>query len=377
MAWVVMFIVGVSASALILGNQQFSSLTPVWIGVLLLAGLFPALVKDRLVSGVGTAVSCLLLGILRYASAGTAGEMVLFPQIRDGLISAVSMALIEPHASFVNGLLVGVGKLPPELKAAFVATGTVHVMALSGWNLNVIKEYLGSGLKALPLSKPARLGILALFVVAFTLLTGAPLSLVRATVMVLATILAMAVGRQSSAGRAVFLAAALILLASPRSILSLSFLLSASATIGLVYLSPHLAPLFGFLPERWGIRANATATVAATFATLPIMLVSFGRLSLLALPANVLLLPFIPVTMFFGFLAGLGAIVFQPLGQTLGRLAWVFTNYDLSLVKLFSRIPGASVGGMYFNLAAGLVMSASLVGVAIYVNRKPTDEIPY
>jgi len=115
------------------------------------------------------------------------------------------------------------------------------------------------------------------------------------------------------------------------------------------------------------------ATTAATFATMPIMLFAFGRLSFVALPTNILLLPFIPVTMLAGFIMTLASLVFVPAGRLFGLVTQIFTTYDLSLVKLMSRVPLASMNGFYAGLAVSLAMACGLIGVAVYIKIKEND----
>ena len=69
---------------------------------------------------------------------------------------------------------------------------------------------------------------------------------------------------------------------------------------------------------------------------LPVVLYNFGSFSLLSLPANVLILPAVPLTMFFGFLAGVFGLIWSRLGQIIGLIAWLFAEYEILIVKLFN-----------------------------------------
>ena len=89
-----------------------------------------------------------------------------------------------------------------------------------------------------------------------------------------------------------------------------------------------LVGIFSFVPKKWNLRETAAATTAATFATLPIMLFAFGRLSFVALPTNILLLPFIGATMFFGFFTALASLIFVPAGRiSLSGISYAFDNF--------------------------------------------------
>jgi len=116
-------------------------------------------------------------------------------------------------------------------------------------------------------------------------------------------------------------------------VFDLGFELSFAATLGLIYLSPILQRWFTPLEkEPFEIRqvAKSTpkiilalkeiliATLSAQIAVLPLLVINFGQLSLIAPLANLLILPLIPLTMFWGFLAGLAGIFWLSIGKILG-----------------------------------------------------------
>jgi competence protein ComEC len=131
-------------------------------------------------------------------------------------------------------------------------------------------------------------------------------------------------------------------------------MLSFAATAGLVL---YTGPL-----ERWFERALARVTsverarkivgliseafivtLAAQITTMPIILHYFGRLSLVTLLTNFLILPVQSMVMIAGGIAVLLGLVFLPLGQVAGWVAWVFLTYTIGAVRLTARVPSASV----------------------------------
>ena len=53
----------------------------------------------------------------------------------------------SPHASFVNGILLGdTADMPKELDEAFVASGVSHLTALSGYNITIIAVFVAFAL---------------------------------------------------------------------------------------------------------------------------------------------------------------------------------------------------------------------------------------
>jgi ComEC/Rec2-related protein len=374
--WVGSFLVGI-ASLTVFAPQAYADWAhPAMLGSFLLVLAISIFIKNKTIRSMIMAGLFLLIGVTRYLS--TPGDAVDFLKFlpalaaaKSWLVSAVNLLLPEPHAGFLNGLLVGGGAGSSALKAAFVATGTAHVMALSGWNISLINKWLGRAFLFFRFRKKACWIMTTACVIVFVVTTGAGASLVRAAVMSVVAAIATASGRRAAGGRAVLYAATLMLFVSPRIIITdIGFLLSLSATLGLVYLSPFFEPFANHLPKRFDLRGTAAATIGATLATLPVTLVAFGQTSLVALPTNLFLLPFVAPTMLVGFL---GAVVSSLIPSLLGfcsTVTMLFTNYDISVVKLFARVPGASVTGLSFNMLSAALMVA---GMALMVVRHHDD----
>jgi len=294
----------------------------------------------------------------------------LIPRARDELHRRIRTALPEPHAGLVVSLTLGVPLRFSEIRDSFIATGTVHVMALSGWNVTVIAFALERVLRFARIRRGPRLVVTAAGIVAFVGMVGASPSLVRATFMGLAALIGHATGRPNAAARALLFSAAIMLALDPWIIRDdIGFLLSFAATAGILYLTPLLMPLFRPLPEAFALRENAANTTAASLATLPIVLAVFGTASVVALPANLTLLPFIPLTIGAGVAAALGAEL-PVLGAALGAVAHSLAAYDLSAVRLFARLPGAGISGFTLSAPLAFLMGAGIVATVIMHRRR-------
>ncbi len=371
LVWVGSFIAGIVAVTVFAPASYAAWAQPAMFGCFLFALASGFILKDKNTRMLTVAACLIFAGVARYLSSR--GDVVdllkYFPALaatKAWLIAAVGRMLPEPHAGFLDGLLVGGGAGSPALKAAFVATGTAHVMALSGWNISSIGKWVNSIFMFFRLQKMTRLVATTVAVIAFVIMTGVGASLVRAAVMAVFANVAFASGRPSAQGRAVSYAAALMLLVSPRVMATdVGFLLSVAGCLGMVYLSPFFAPFVKFLPDRYDLRGTVAGTLAATLATLPVALAAFGQFSLVALPTNVLLLPFVAPTMLVGFLGAIVSSIISPLTAFCGAITLFFTNYDISVVKLFARVPGASIAGVSFNLTAAALMTAGMVWMTL------------
>ena len=142
------------------------------------------------------------------------------------------------------------------------------------------------------------------------------------------------IGRLSQVGRILILTAFLMLLVNPRLLFfDAGFQLSFAATLGLVYISPLLEDYFKKIPKLFGIRDALLTTFSAIIATTPLILFLFGRFSLVAPLANLLILPIIPLTMAVGFGSLIISAIYLPLGQWAGFLVWLPLTYIIRIVE--------------------------------------------
>ena len=180
-------------------------------------------------------------------------------------------------------------------------------------------------------------------------MTGAEASVVRAAVMGGIILLAKQIGRVHSIRNAIAAAAFIMILYNPKILrFDLGFQLSFMALLGIVYLSPAIRKFLkmkeedGFL--NW--RENFLTTTSAQLAVLPLILINFDNFSLLSLPANILILEAIPLTMILGFILGIIGFIALPLAIIFSWFVNLFLIYELGIIDVFSKIsiPIAEIG---------------------------------
>jgi competence protein ComEC len=278
----------------------------------------------------------LLAGLyrLRHASAHTLNQ--LFPQ---------------PEGALLAGILLGLeNDIPPALEDAFRATGTAHIVAISGFNMTLLAGlFIGFFSRITRLGWAALLAGLALMF--YTLLVGGSAGVVRAAVMACLGLLGHLLGRRQSGTTSLSFTAALMTLINPQLPWDVSFQLSFMATLGLVlYADPLQQGLIRLLERRLSDNAARRVagpigeyvlfTLAAQITTLPVTTYHFQHLSLSTLLANPLILPVQPLVMILGGLALLGGLVWLPLGQALALPALLPVTYTIRVVEWLGQLPG-------------------------------------
>ncbi len=292
-------------------------------------------------------------------------------RLRATLTGVVERALPTERGALMNGLLFGdTSGFTREFRDAMAASGTTHLTALSGYNIAILIGNV-SGLCAwLLLSRRARFAVTTLFLFLFVLMVGAEASVVRAAIMGSLLMLAGEAGRTYHVRNAMTFAALGMLLLDPTLLVwSAGFLLSFLSLIGIVYLRPALAELFRMDTSReamglFGWRDNLLTTLAAQLMVLPVIMHYFGEFSLTALAANVLVLEFVPFTMFLGFaLVGLG-LVLPMIATLVATAAEIPLAYMDAVIRFFAdvRIPLATGSGWGTTIVIYAALFALMVG---------------
>jgi len=309
--------------------------------------------------------------------------------LRRDLSSALAGALSEPQASLAQGILLGErSALPQDLKDDLNATSTSHIIALSGYNVTLLAG-LVIGAFAWLIGR-RRAAILALAAIAgYTLLTGASPSLVRAAIMGALYLTATLLGRPNSGLVSLLMAAAVMAGLQPAVVQDVSFQLSFAATAGLIVLVPLMRERIDraservtWLPEppRRGLASAlyeiAVVTAAASVATLPLIALHFQRISLVSLPANLLVLPAFPFILLSSTFVAVAGLASSTLAHVAGYCAWLGLSYMIATVRLLAEMPFASLEVRRFDMemcAASYVVLAALYW--LLSRRRPGEEV--
>jgi competence protein ComEC len=284
------------------------------------------------------------------ARAGVAGGVLA---LRQALLHGLNRVIPEPQAALGAGILLGVrSAIAPEINEAFERAGLTHVVAISGWNIAIVAAVVGAAGRPLERRAGRVAGglLVAATVAGYVVLTGATPSVVRAALMAGAILVARLGGSPAHAASALGFAALLMLVAAPSVLWDIGFQLSLLATAGLVWFG---APVERRL-ARWPglIREPVALTLAAQITTLPVILVNFERLSLVAPIANVLVVPLVPLAMLFSALAaavGVGSdfapipIVTDVARWLAGGAAWLTLTTMVALGTAAASVPWAAV----------------------------------
>jgi len=262
-------------------------------------------------------------------------------KIKNYFCSTINKTLPEPHAALMLGILLGAKtSLPEWLLKIFQIIGITHIIAISGYNITILAKVADKTLGKIG-RRYIFWGVVAM-ILSFVVMTGASASVVRAGVMGALLVYAGFIGRKSNITNALVFAGTIMILLNPLILKNdIGFQLSFLATLGLVYISPIFEKWLIKIPEFF--RVLLSATLSAQVLTLPILISSFGLVSLISPVSNTIILPFIPVSMFLGFASGLAGMIWLPLGKLIGFFSYIILETIIKLSQLLASIPYASV----------------------------------
>ncbi len=201
-------------------------------------------------------------------------------------------------------------------------------------------------------------------IILYTLLVGADAAVPRAALMGILFVIAIGLGRQSTAIISLFVAAMIMLLLNPLTLWDVGFQLSAMATLGLILFSQ---PLQRAWDARIGKRIPKVAnnllaeallvTLAAQITTMPLVVYYFGRLSIISFLANFLIIPVQPPIMIAGGLAIFAGFVFLPLAKLIALIPYASLWWTVFVVEKMAAVPWGSVEVSTFGrMLAGLLI---------------------
>lgn len=257
-------------------------------------------------------------------------------QFKDFLLERLDGLFPEPTSSLAAGLLLGSrGGIPRDIIEDFKKTGLTHILAISGYNIVILIAFASTVFSIFPRKISFTLSLMT--IVVFVILVGAGASVVRAAIMGSISQIAHIFGRRSAGLRALFITGYAMALASPFIVFfDIGFQLSFAATAGILMFTAPLKRYFSFFPNFCGLRDALVITWAAQIFTTPLLILYFKGFSAVALFANVIILPFIPLLMLGSFLS----LIF---GKLIAAPTWLLFEIVLKITHVLAELPFAFI----------------------------------
>ncbi len=287
--------------------------------------------------------------------------------VRTDFAASAERALPPDAAGLLPALVVGdISALPGPVRDDFEIAGLQHLTVVSGANFTILLSVVLFVVRVLTLGPRGAVTVAAAALLMFVVVARPDPSVLRAGAMGAITLLAVLTGRRKQALPALCAAIIALLALWPGLAVNAGFALSVIATGGLILLAPSWGD---WLRARgwWRVPAEIVAVSAGAFVvTTPIVIALTGRLSLIAVLANVLVAPVIAPITVVGAGGAVLASVWSPLAELVLRCATPPLWWLLWVARHAAALPGASIavpGGVAGGLIAGAVVAGVIAGM--------------
>ncbi|MEU2038048.1 ComEC/Rec2 family competence protein [Nocardia niwae] len=287
--------------------------------------------------------------------------------VRADFAASALRALPSDSAGLLPALVVGdTSALSEQVREDFEIAGLQHLTVVSGANFTILLAVVLFVVRLLTFGPRAAAAAAAAALLMFVVVARPDPSVLRAGAMGAITLLAVLTGRRKQALPALCAAIIALLALWPALAVNAGFALSVVATGGLILLAPSWAD---WLRARgwWRVAAETVAVSAGAFVvTTPLVIALTGRLSLVAVLANVLVAPVIAPVTVAGAAGAVLASLWSPLADLVLRCAVPPLWWLLWVARHAAALPGASVtvpGGAVGGMIASVVVAVAVAGL--------------
>lgn len=253
--------------------------------------------------------------------------------------------------------------------------GVIHVTAISGLHVMIASVFFMMLCRLLRLS-PRLSGLLSIVVIwGFVALTDFHYSTVRAGIMVTLPAIGAIVGRPADSVNSLFFAALIIVFQNPFAVTDTGFLMTFLATLGIILLQSKLQHtlITGLLVQNKMLKQllkMLALTFSANLFILPVMVLVFKGVSIIAPVANMIATPITPLILLFSFIMLVLGFFPQlsPFTSAIAELNTLSVEILLKSSEYFSKFPNALFGLNFPYVRIWLITSICAAGVTAVLN---------
>jgi len=294
---------------------------------------------------------------LKYARAEGPGGFSLawhVAYVKEIIAESYYRNFSRENAAFMSALLIGDRQnLPDDLMDDLSASGTVHVISISGLHLALIASFGYFALRLMRIPFKMQRGLLIIGIVFYALMVGPSAPVTRSAIMIALFLMAQLLNRRSDTLNILALSALVVALLNPMDVMTIGYQLSFLAVFFIITLTGPIGFFLRSLPQRmryrfsgvrreigfpqyqriqelvlansswprrgaawvWqGTTLTAASSVAATLGTFPIVMFNFGKFSVWTWAANLAIVPLVEIWLLVGFVLLIASLVQAAFG---------------------------------------------------------------
>lgn len=301
-------------------------------------------------------------------------------KFREELISRVKLLLGNEESSVAIGMFLGYKfDISSEVRTSFNRVGISHLLAVSGYHMAVIVNFMFVLLGFLKIPKKLSNILIMFIAILFMALTGFSSSIMRAGIMYIIYLFGKIISRKTDSLNSLGLATFLICIVNPFSAGDVGLLLSVSATLGIIVLSPIISSWFRNKTSNvvfgkkylYLITDILAVTLSANLFTMPITMLTFKYLYIISPLANILIV--------FAFSAMMFCLIIAIILSYLGFLsvmaipfsvaATLLIKYMISCAGFLASLPYAYLSASYKFLLIWLACTMILLAISLFLRK--------
>lgn len=258
--------------------------------------------------------------------------------LRDKIINVHSKYLKSPNLEILGGIVFGDDAIaPPDyIKASFINSGLLHILAASGMNVAFIYGFWVFFMRRI--RAPFKITVLSgmVLVIFYTMMTGMGASVLRAALMLLLILAGKLIDRDAHTISLLSFVATILLIYNPAYINDVGFQLSFIVTFGLLTTANIIFDKYKDSKIPDFLIGAILIPVVAQIWVAPIQMFYFNTFSTYSIFANILSMPFLSVISFGGFVSSIIAM-FAPFTDKICMLFDLILNYVLNILVFISN----------------------------------------
>jgi len=257
---------------------------------------------------------------------------------RKNIMSFFDRTLCGDESKFLGSLVLGESNILPEsLNDAFIKTGTLHIIAASGFNVSILIAFCFFIGNIFGPKKTAVCVFSIFLIIIYTALCNFSPSIVRAAVMGVFVMTGTLFDREKDSFHLFILSAFLMLLFKPLWLFSTGFQLSFISCLGIMAITPLLIKKLSFLPKY--LNGLISTSLGAQIFLFPVLIYYFGKISSVFLISNILLVPIVEFLMplsLIHIILGYALKIFAPITSF---FCWALSVFFLKIIYFLSSAP--------------------------------------
>lgn len=273
---------------------------------------------------------------------------------RDDVLKTHSRYLKSPNIDILGGVVFGDDAVaPPDyVKASFIHSGLLHILAASGMNVGFISTFLLFFLRFFGVPYKARLLAGIAVIIFYCFMTGLGASVIRAALMLIFILFGKIIDRDAHSIALLSFVGMLMLIYNPAYINDVSFQLSFIVTFGIL-ISLDLIFKYTKPCPQW-LAAGIFIPIIAQIWVIPIQMFYFNTISIYSVFANILSMPFLSIVSFGGFASCVFAL-FNPIADFICKYSDLILNPCISCIihisDFFAKLPNS----LYFTTHPNII----------------------